>query len=290
MTFTLCLAAALAATPLPQICQVSPPFSGPAWAGSDRELAAILTGGAPSAERAVAALALGRYVFSSYDARTALLERMADEREDEVVRRACAKSLSWGGHDARVPTALLALSADGAPEGLRALAFKAMYRMGNRAEVAAAFEAALSGWSPPPPEARRGAAWGAFLTARRAEVRAALVAVFERESDEDLRLEALKSLYGSLNLSDIRRLYLDAAQDARLPSALRSAAALGLVRRAGDSDVHRSLAGLAERDRDDAVRAAARRALTGYVGEDVAAFFHLDAVMPGGMRDPLAGE
>lgn len=267
------------------------PFPVPGRSGGERVLLERLSRAASEGERIAAAAALVPYVAGSLEVRSALIAVLEDGYGSEELRRQAAKSLSFGGHDSRVSVSLVGVaSAEREPESLRVLAYKALYAMSNRSDVAQALRDAVldSGQSA---AVRGGAAWGAFRAANRSDVRDALLAALESgREDASLRLEALKSLFGSLNLARVRDAFLAAARDAREPSELRAAAALGLVRRTNESAVRDFLEGLAGSEADQGVRTAALRALSGTVDQSIAEFFHLDSVPPYFSRDPLLWE
>lgn len=262
------------------------PAVPPGRSGGEYLLIRKLEQGSP-AEQLAAASALRSYVQGSYDARTAMIAALQKPSAPAELRRELARSLSWGGHDQRVADAMLAFTQGERDEELRAFAYKTLYRMTNRSEIERAVRDALD-WREPA-RVRGGAAWAAFKAAGRADMRRALLDLVEDyNGDTALRVEALKSLFSQMGLAQVRDAAYKLAESGSTPEELRYAAVLALVRRAGESGVRRLLEKLV--DDGGSLGEAAMRALTGSVDEEIAAFFHLDALPNGIGRDPLLGE
>lgn len=264
---------------------------GPLPSGGDRELINKLLYDNDASVRIAAAMYLKHYANNHPEARWALIKVLHNRSEKDSLRRECAKSLSLAGHDQAASNALWRI-ASGAPlesDDLRSASIKSLYLMHNRHDVRVGVQNLLDRGDESL-DVRRAAAWSLFMAAGKIETREALLSVMEGRDEDELRLEAVKSLFGVTNVSRIRDALLKLAQDERESTTLRYGAILSMITRRGDWNVRRALEYIEKRDSNPALRAAALHALYRDIDYTIADFFHLAFHPPGVQRDPLINE
>lgn len=222
--------------------------------------------------RRAAVRALKPYVGRRISTRDRVLEVLRDGREAEAVRYEAVKTLSAASGYREVYDRLLELAKRG-PEGLRAIAYKALYwQAAARSDVRDDVEEAAR--REREPAVRRAAIWALFASAANSRTRDILLDIARRDADEETRVEALKSLYGVRGNSDARDLTYDMARGRGASGAVRVAAILTLSHRF-NNDERDLLQDIAERDPDPAARRAAITALGGPNQEELIRYFHL---------------
>lgn len=266
------------------------PARGPS--GGDAALIHKLLNEDDASVRTAAAMALSGYAATSRDARAALIKALQDRRNPGGLRRECAKSLSRAGNDQAAAEALVWTAHAGPLEDddLRAVALKALYQMTHRQAARDALLKVLESGTESL-DVVRGAAWGAFLAAGKVWAREPLLKIAKDDlRDPSLRLEAVKSLFGAMNIESVRAAMLRLAQAEGEDLRLRYGAILILITRRGDHDVRRALESLEQDEPLPALRAAAVHALYRPIDHEIAEFFHLAFVPPGHWRDPIVDE
>lgn len=238
--------------------------------------------------RVSAARALRNFVARREEVRAALLGRYRDETEDLDVRHAAAKTLSAASLDSRVRESLLDYARRGSEISLRVLSWKALYSCADsypvvRQELLDAVERAGD------KRERLGALWGLFSASAHSEVRRVLLKTARSGKDQDLRVEALKSLYKTmLNAEAVEPVY-DMARDGAEKPAVRYPCIL-LLSAVGTSRTRELLAELARRERDPRLREAAITAMNPS-DESILRYFHLGGrTETGRILDPLESE
>jgi hypothetical protein len=264
-------------------------------ARASREDLLSLLSDADAAKRADAARALKAYVMDDARVETALLGVLDRYPEEDAVKREAIKSLSLPAArfpDADARKALIRIAQDErASTGLRAIAYKALYAALYRGfpDVRQALQEGLKD-SNAYPEVRAGAAWALWTDAANDPgSRSALLSVAQdRNEQENLRIEAVKSLPASLFDPQARTAVLSLAQDRDQPQDLRRIAVLCLHFMVQDWAIQGYLKQAAQDEPMAALKDAAAQALDLAMDAQLRLLFHLPALPE--PSDPLQNQ
>lgn len=268
--------------------QLRTAFPAASWSEEDA-LLRLLRDRDPQVRRQ-AARALKAHVDLRMSTRNIVLALYKDPREEISVRREAAKTLSVVAFDREVHGALLGYAQRGADADLRQISYKALYRaVAQRADLRGGLQDASR--HEPIAAVRHAAIWAMFAVPADNRTQDILMDIVRRDPDEAARVEALKSLYGTMVYPHMRALAYRLAGDTGTPPALRRTAILLHSFRV-TPDQKDLLERIAAADLDPAMRTAAILSLGRPDSEELYRHFHLARVDRAGVvtRDPLEDE
>lgn len=275
---------ATAVTPLLKFAPAAARFT---TSSSDEDQLIRLLDDSDPAIRAEAARSLRNYALNSYRAENALIQVVENAREQEGVRREAVKSLAWAAQHHNTKAVLQRLAEnDGEAETLRAVAAKSLYVVSNDFSVRASLVKLMED-SREKAAVREGAAWGLMnAAANEWSVRTALTRIAEdSRQDAGLRVEAIKTLYGTLGNWESRNAVERLARDSGTPEAVRETAVLCLHAANHEWTVKSFLEDLS-RSGPAKMRVAAVKAMQAGPSYELARYFHLSHYL-GRFIDPL---
>ncbi len=224
--------------------------------------------------RQSAVKAFKSYVTRRSDYRRRVLRILDRSNVVPAVKGEDLKTLSVVSNYSDVYRKLLNVARYGNDDGLRALAYKALYHSAaSRSDVrdkltyAARYEAKK--------EVRLGAIWGLFTASNNSRTRDRLAYLVRNDSDVDIQVEALKSLYWAMGDNRLRRQVVGLARNNG--TALRYTAILALSNPNARSrnEVENLLQRTARYDNDVEARRLAIVAMGNYKTDEIVRHFHL---------------
>lgn len=240
--------------------------------------------------RRQAVRSLKAWVAQRSSTRDRVLDVYRSSSEDLSVRREAAKTLSVVSGYSEVQQALLDTARRGSDAGLRAISYKSLYWLASqRWDVRDDLIDAARRETDP--SVRRAAIWALFTAAQDSRVQDVLKEIALRGSDQEARVEALKSLYGGMGSPDVRDLAYDLARNPAENAGARRTAILLHSNRVMSRQTD-LLEEIASRDQNPAMRSAAILALGNPRAEELASHFHLIRRDQNGVlvSDPLDAE
>lgn len=215
-----------------------------------------------------------RYVARRSDYRRRVLRILDRSNEVPAVKREALKTLSVVSNYSDVYRKLLNIARYGNDDGLRALAYKALYNTAaSRSNVrdklayAARYESTK--------EVRLGAIWGLFTASNNSRTRGRLADLVRRDSDVDVRVEALKSLYWAMGDNRLRRQVVSLARSEDTSLRYTAILALSNPNARSRNEVERLLHTIARYDNDAEARRLAIVAMGNYKTDEIVRHFHL---------------